>query len=70
MGRRRDRHNERPLISGIIWLGIGLLWLGVSTRVLPDFEYSWPAILIIIGLAILASNLTHRRPPSTPDSVN
>ncbi len=68
LARRKAREEGRPLISGIIWLGLGLLLLGVSTGVLPELEYSWPAILIIIGMAILVSNLKRKHPPTTPQT--
>ncbi|MCD6472755.1 PspC domain-containing protein [Candidatus Aerophobetes bacterium] len=57
---REDSNNERKnsrIIGGLILLAIGCLFL--INNFLPWFNFSrlWPLILIIIGLAILASSL-------------
>jgi hypothetical protein len=34
-------------------IGLGTLFLLINTGVLPDWGESWPAVLIIIGVAML-----------------
>ncbi|MDZ4724472.1 MAG: hypothetical protein SGI97_11335 [candidate division Zixibacteria bacterium] len=57
---------KRPIVSGIIWLGVGLVLLSVVNDVLPPLSTSWPMIIIVIGLAlILSAVLKDRRPQET-----
>gem|GEM_PF-4605657 len=37
----------------LILIGLGTLFLLINTGVLPDWGESWPAVLIIIGVAML-----------------
>ncbi len=57
----RAEHRKHPLISGIVFLGIGLFLLAVNYGYLPSVDESWPVIIILIGVAILISTLTRRR---------
>jgi len=56
---------RRPLISGIIWLGLGLWWLWIDADWMPPVSQSWPIILVIIGLAIMISAF-FRKPKNVP----
>ena len=51
------RKKKRPIISGIILLGIGLFLLTQTTSLLPPIEYSWPIFIIIVGLALILGSL-------------
>lgn len=48
------------MIWGIIILGIGVVFLLSNLRVIPDFEETWPLILVIIGIALLISAVVKR----------
>jgi uncharacterized membrane protein YidH (DUF202 family) len=41
------------MIGGIIVMGIGVVLLLSNLRVIPDFEDTWPLILVIIGVALI-----------------
>jgi len=56
---RKCRH--RPLSGGIILTGIGLVFLLSNFHIIPHIGRSWPLILIVIGIALLAGALGHRR---------
>jgi hypothetical protein len=56
---RKCRHS--PLTGGIILTGIGLVFLLSNFRIIPHIGRSWPLILIVIGVALLAGALGHRR---------
>ena len=55
MSDYRKPEKRRPLISGIVFLGLGLWWLWIDAAWLPPPDKSWPVILVIIGLAIMVS---------------
>jgi len=62
------------MVSGIIILGVGLYFLGVNYEYLPPVGDSWPFFLVIVGVALIFSNLFRKRrtdnnggmPPSPP----
>jgi hypothetical protein len=56
--RLRPEH-RRPAGGTII---IGLILLGVGLGDLIGWSYTWPAILIVIGLAIIFLVFLRRRP--------
>ena len=58
------RKKKRPIISGIILLGIGLFLLTQTTNMLPPIEYSWPIFIIIVGLALILGSLFKRKDTS------
>jgi hypothetical protein len=41
------------MIGGIIVLGIGVVLLLSNLRIIPDFEDTWPLILVIVGIALI-----------------
>jgi hypothetical protein len=59
---------KRPVVSGIVLLGIGVLWL-LAMQDVVGIEQGWPLIIIIVGLAIVAAAMTRdKKPPrSTSD---
>ena len=48
-------------IGGVIVLGIGLLFLLINLQILPPMRKLWPAILIVVGLALIIGSLTRKR---------
>ncbi|HEX9751713.1 MAG TPA: DUF5668 domain-containing protein [candidate division Zixibacteria bacterium] len=71
----KDKHSGRgTLTGGIIMVGTGLVFLLSNWGLLPGMRHSWPLILIIVGVALLAGayrdNL--RRPTSldSPTQTN
>lgn len=57
---------RRPIISGIIYLCLGLFLLGQSSDLVPSFERSWPIFIIIVGIAWIAGALLKRDEPDQP----
>ena len=55
--KQRVRKKKRPIVSGIILLGIGLFLLSQTTNLLPPLEHSWPIFIIIVGLALILGSL-------------
>jgi len=63
------RHSpRRPVFSGAFWLGLGLYLLALSNRWVPGPEDSWPLLLVVIGVALIAGALIKRRPQEISDS--
>lgn len=51
-------HNDRSgtITGALILIGLGTLFLLINAGVLPDWGEIWPAILIVIGLAMLVGS--------------
>lgn len=64
MTETQKRAKKRPIISGFIWLGIGLFLLTQTTDILPEIEYSWPVFVIIVGLALILGSFFKSRKQS------
>ena len=62
--KREVRKKKRPIISGIVFLGIGLFLLTQTTNLLPPIEHSWPIFIIIVGLALILGSLFKRKDSS------
>jgi hypothetical protein len=60
MAENQAVHQRRPLVSGIIWLGLGIFLLLLVNEWIPDIEFSWPIILIVIGAALTIRGLVRR----------
>jgi multisubunit Na+/H+ antiporter MnhB subunit len=58
--KKPQNQNDR-LIGGTIVLGIGLIFLLINLGVLPEFSETWPLILVIIGVALIAGGLFKRK---------
>ena len=63
MNDYRKPEKRRPLISGIVFLGLGLWMLWMEADWMPPIGQSWPVLLVIIGLAIMISAF-YRKPKS------
>lgn len=62
MSGKVNARQKRPLVSGLIYLGLGIYLLLVFNEVVPSVEDSWPIVLIIIGAALIARGLTKSKP--------
>ncbi len=62
MAGKVDRQQRRPLVSGLIYLGLGIYLLMVFQEIIPSVEDSWPVVLIIIGAALIGRGLTRPKP--------
>jgi len=73
MNDYRKPEKRRPLISGIVFLGLGLWMLWMDAEWLPPPDQSWPVILVIIGLAIMVSAFFRKSknaaPPDQPPTI-
>jgi hypothetical protein len=58
---KKPRGENDRLIGGTIVLGIGLIFLLINLGVLPEFSETWPLILVIIGVALIAGALFKRK---------
>jgi hypothetical protein len=68
MTRRAKGEKRRPIISGVIWLGLGLFLLARQAELVPSITQSWPVILMIIGVAIICGAFVRRTRPADPYS--
>lgn len=52
------QHSDRSgtVTGALILIGLGTLFLLINAGVLPDWGEIWPAILIVIGLAMLVGS--------------
>ena len=60
--RQQKPPRKRPIISGFVWLGLGLFLLGITTESLPPLQDSWPILIIIIGLALILGTVFRKKP--------
>jgi hypothetical protein len=68
MTRKTKCEKRRPIISGVIWLGLGLFLLARQAELVPSISQSWPVILVIIGIAIICGAFFRRPQPTDPYS--
>ena len=49
--------NRKDLVSGVMLIGIGLMFLASNLGALPEFDISrmWPLIMVVIGIGQLFS---------------
>ena len=59
MSRPPDKEKPRPIISGIILIGLGLFLLLTSHGYLEP-EQGWPLLIIAVGAGILVTAFTRR----------
>jgi len=69
MSEESKKQERRPVISGFVWLGIGLYLQLMVLDFLPPPDQSWPVIIIIIGVAMIVGAF-FRKPKSTVDNHN
>jgi hypothetical protein len=61
MEKSHRKEKRRPLISGFILLGLGLLLLLGMYDIIP-VENSWPLLIILAGFALIVGAVTRRSP--------
>ena len=60
---RRHSANLTGLISGLLFIGIGVYALAVGPDHLADaLRWVWPAMLLGLGVALLAGSASQNRP--------
>ncbi|MEE8576401.1 MAG: DUF5668 domain-containing protein [candidate division Zixibacteria bacterium] len=70
MGRKNRKEKRRPIISGLIFLCLGIyLMLGMHTNL--DLEDSWPVFIILAGAALIIGAMRRKEKvqPDTPSST-
>lgn len=51
----KDKQGQKGMmVSGLIVFGIGVLFLAAEMGWIPGLHRSWPFILIVVGLALIA----------------
>jgi len=61
--RRERRRKRRPVISGVIFLMIGLYLLAIQKNMIDglNIETHWPVFIIIVGIVLILGALTRSR---------
>ena len=57
----KSRERDDRITGGVIVLGIGVVFLLTNLDVLPHLGRSWPAFLIVVGLAIIVGSMFGKR---------
>lgn len=57
---RPPKSERRPLVSGIIWLGLGIFLFMLVNDWVPSIEMTWPVVLIIVGGALIIRGLARK----------
>ena len=52
---------RRPVVSGVIWLGLGLFLLSFYYDWAPDITRSWPVLIIAVGVAMIVGAIVRSR---------
>jgi hypothetical protein len=61
---KKQPENQRGMIiSGLIVMGIGVLFLADEMGWIPGLSRTWPVILIVVGFALLAGALFKKPKP-------
>lgn len=53
--RQDPVRNKAPLVAGLMLIFIGIYFLLERLRLLPPVRTSWPVILVIVGVALVAT---------------
>lgn len=59
-GRKEKRP---PIVSGVIWLGVGLFMLAGQQNLIGDIDIDqlWPLIIILVGVAVIVGAMRRNR---------
>ena len=68
MQQRPPKEKRRPVVSGVILIGIGLFML-LTSRDIIDPEQAWPLLIIVVGGAIIATAVTKKEPTRQPQET-
>jgi hypothetical protein len=60
MNEKHVGGQRRPLVSGVVLLGLGVYFMLMAYELVPGIDDSWPIILIIIGAALMIRGLIRR----------
>lgn len=60
---KRRKEKRPPIVSGVIWLGIGLFMLAGQRNLIGDIETDqlWPLIIILVGVAVIVGAMRRNR---------
>lgn len=67
MKQRPPREKRRPIISGVLLIGLGLFLLLTSHDIL-DPEQAWPLLIMVVGGAFIATAVTKKSPSGEQQS--
>jgi hypothetical protein len=56
MSKKAEKKSSSGLVTGLILLGLGIIFQLNSFNIV-DIEESWPVIIIVIGLALIAGSI-------------
>ncbi len=61
---KKPEQNQRGMmVSGLIVMGMGVLFLADEMGWIPGLSRTWPVILIVVGFALLAGALFKKPKP-------
>jgi uncharacterized membrane protein HdeD (DUF308 family) len=52
-GQKMDEDRRGMLIGGVITLGVGIILLLSSLRIIPGVGEMWPLFVIIVGISLI-----------------
>jgi hypothetical protein len=68
---RRHDLNATSLVTGLLFLGIGIYGVSVTPDTLADsLRWLWPILLIGVGVALLAKPSRSRREDGASDEIS
>ncbi|MFO0702644.1 MAG: DUF5668 domain-containing protein [Candidatus Andersenbacteria bacterium] len=50
--------NRGPLIAGLLLIFVGIYFFLERLAILPPFRASWPALLVIVGIALVVTYIS------------
>ena len=65
MAKQHKQQKKRPLISGFILLGLGILLL-LGMYDIVHLEDSWPVLIIMVGLGLIIGAVFRKDPKAPP----
>ena len=73
MSHETKKERKPPIVSGVIWLTLGIVLLLAN---MDAIEFTWPVLIIILGLALICGSFFKRArrrdeitPPPPPPPV-
>ena len=60
---KRRKEKRPPIVSGVIWLGVGLFMLAGQQNLIGDIEIDqlWPLLIILVGVAVIVGAMRRNR---------
>ena len=56
-----DSDQSGTITGAFILIGLGTLFMLINAGIIPDWGDAWPAILIVIGLAMLIGTIFKKK---------